>query len=70
MRRARIVDAAGSAGQDVTGGLMLIDASGAAVIGVDLGIHAEFTQTPRNELRILRAEIYDRDPAALQIYHR
>jgi hypothetical protein len=60
-RRPRVGHAARSAREDEAGRLAGPQGLDGRAVGHDLGVHRQLAETPRNQLRVLRAEIEDED---------
>ncbi len=69
-RRLRIRDRLGTAGQDDALRLEGADFVVRDVPGQDLAVHAHFAHAPRDELRVLRAEIENQDPVGVDVRMR
>ena len=67
LRRAFLVDAVRSAGEDVALRLMHVDLFGVGVAREDLGVNALLAHAPGDQLGVLRAEVEDGDAAAAKI---
>ena len=66
---ARLIDAAGSTGEDEAPGGKLPDAGHRQIEGVNFAVDLEFPHPPGNELGILGAEVQDQDFFFMRIRH-
>ena len=64
------VNGLGTAGKDDAPGCELQNVTGMAVPGHDLAVHADFPDTPGDQLGVLGSEIQDQDPVGMNVVCR